>query len=90
MMDLSPFTRAGLRQGEIGQLVGVTQTTVGLWMRGKRSPHFLIAPRIAPILSAVESAVDDGALPLKATVPREQRLAKIKRVVNKHLRAKSR
>ena len=89
-MDLAPFTRAGLRQREVGALVGVTQTTVGLWMRGERSPHFLLASRVKPVLAAVAEAVEAGELPLPATVPRGSRLGQIKKVVAARLRAQKR
>lgn len=59
-------------------------------MRGKRSPHFLIAPGVKPVLDAVQSAVEDGDLPLPASIPREQRFAKIRRLVDKRLKAQSR
>lgn len=84
-MDLSPFTRAGLKQVEISQLVGVTQTTVGLWMRGQRQPHFLLEESIGPILKAVRQAVEDGELPLPSTVPREMRFKKIQKVLDARL-----
>jgi transcriptional regulator with XRE-family HTH domain len=84
-MDLSPFTRAGLRQKEIGDIVGVSNTTAGQWMRGQREVHHFITDRVSKVLDAVASAVDSGELPLSATVTRAERLDKIRNIVNQHM-----
>ena len=84
MMDLSPFTRAGLKLKEIGSIVGVSHTTAGLWMRGQRGVHYLLEERVHPIVAAVDNAVEDGKLPLPATVPRGERLDLIKDIVDQY------
>ena len=76
-MDLSPFTRAGLKLKEIGSIVGVSHTTAGLWMRGQRQVHYLLEERVRPVVAAVDKAVEEGELPLSATIPRGERLDKI-------------
>lgn len=83
-MDLSAFTKAGLKQKEIGTIVGVSHTTAGQWMRGKRQPHFLLAAKIEPILTAVADAVEAGELPLSSTVPRAKRMSKIVAIVQQY------
>lgn len=83
-MDLSAFTRAGLKRKEIGKIVGVSATSAGLWMLGHREPHYLLEPRIKPIIEAVDAAVDAGELPLSATIPRDDRLPKIKEIIDRH------
>ena len=84
-MDLSAFTKAGLRQAEIGKLVGVSHNTAGMWMRGKRDPHFLLESKVRPVIEAVQKAVDNDELPLESTVPRNDRMGKIEDIVKKHL-----
>lgn len=83
-MDLSPFTRAGLKQKEIGHVVGVSNTTAGLWMRGKRNVHHLIESRVQDTLSRVQKAVEAGDLPLPATTPREERLEQILDILDRY------
>ena len=80
-MDLSTFTRAGLKLKEIAALVGVSHTTAGLWMRGQRSVHYLLEDKVSKTIEAVDEAVQNGELPLSATVPREDRLDRIKSIV---------
>lgn len=83
-MDLTPFTRAGLKLKEIGSIVGVSHTTAGLWMRGQRQVHYLLEDRVRPVVAAVDQAVEDGELPLSATIPRGERLEKIRDIVKKY------
>lgn len=83
-MDLSPFTRAGLKRKEIGEIVGVSSTTAGLWMLGKRDPHYLLEPKVSDILLAIDLAVRASELPLSSQVPRAERLKKIQRVVERY------
>lgn len=80
-MDLSVFTRAGLTQREISELVGVSRITVWYWMHKKREPHYLLVDRVDRILENLEAAVAKGELPLPADVPREQRLTHIRRIL---------
>ncbi len=80
-MDLSPFTRAGLKLKEIGTIVGVSHTTAGLWMRGKRNVHYLLEDNVQTITKVVDDAVHAGELPLSSTIPREERLEKIQRII---------
>ena len=81
-MDLSAFTRAGLKLKEIGCVVGVSHTTAGLWMRGQRTVHPLLEEKVTIILEDVDKAVQNGELPLAATVPRTERLEKITAILN--------
>jgi len=83
-MNLTAFTRAGLKQKEIGTIVGVSHTTVGLWMRGKRVPHFLHEAKVQTILDAVDRAVTAGDLPLPPTIRGEDRMEHIKTAIKKH------
>jgi len=83
-MNLAAFTRAGLKQKEIGTIVGVSHTTVGLWMRGQRAPHFLHEHKVQTILDAVDSAVTAGDLPLPPTIRGEDRMEYIKEIIDKH------
>lgn len=83
-MDLTPFTRAGLKLTEIGSIVGVSHNTAGLWMRGQRDVHHLLEEKVRPIIRAVSVAVEHGELPLSATIPREERLEKIKNIIDQY------
>lgn len=83
-MDLTPFTRAGLKLKEIGNIVGVSNTTAGLWMRGQRDVHYLLQEKVQPVVDAVDRAVIDGELPLSATVPREERMDKITKILSQY------
>lgn len=83
-MNLEPFTRAGLKLKEIGSIVGVSHTTAGLWMRGQRNVHYLLEEKVSDVVSAVDEAVQDGKLPLSATVPPDARLEKITAIVDQY------
>jgi len=80
-MNLQSFTKAGMTATEVSQIVGVSRSSVGLWMREQRKPHPLIRERIEAILEKVDDALDEGLLPLPATTPREQRLDEIKKLL---------
>jgi hypothetical protein len=80
-MDLSAFTRAGLKRKEIAEIVGVSATSAGLWMLGHRAPHYLLEPTLKPIVSAVSAAVAAGELPISAKIPRDERLPLIKEII---------
>lgn len=84
-MNLHAFTLAGLRQAEIGNIVGVSHNTIGFWMRGRRKPHALIEGRVNAVLKAVQQAVDNGELPLPADTPRNERMQRIRAVVEKYM-----
>ena len=83
-MDLSAFTKAGLKLKEIGTIVGVSHTTAGMWMREKRSVHYLLEDNVRPIVAAVDKAVSMGELPLSAAVPRDERLKQIENIIEQY------
>lgn len=67
-LDFTIVTRAGLTQKEFALLSGVSRVTVNLWVRGKMSPHRFIKARTAKVISTLDEAIAQGALPLPATV----------------------
>ena len=77
-LDFTIVTRAGLTQKEFALLSGVSRVTANLWVRGKMSPHRFIRARTAKVISTLEDAVAQGALPLPDTVESAARGAAIK------------
>jgi transcriptional regulator with XRE-family HTH domain len=74
-MDFTLLTRAGMTQREFADISGVSRATVNMWSTAKMKPHRYIEDRIASVLAAVKSAIENDALPLPRSVPKHQRLA---------------
>ena len=81
-MDLSPFTNAGLLQREVADIVGVCRATVNRWYRNQTQPHTLINKRLGQILERVEQAVDDGDLPLNASLAKDERMPRLRKILD--------
>ena len=77
-LDFTIVTRAGLTQKEFALLSGVSRVTANLWVRGKMSPHRFIRARTAKVISTLEAAVAQGALPLPTTVKPDDRVRAVK------------
>lgn len=56
MSFLSERERAGLTQAEVAKTVGVDQSAVSLWERGKTSPRAALLPELARLYGCT---VDD-------------------------------
>lgn len=76
---------AGMTPANVARLLNASRVTVSLWVNGHSKPHHLIERRVHRLLSAVESAVNAGDLPISGDVPRKNRHAEIAKVVHRHL-----
>lgn len=63
-MDFSVIARAGLRQKDFADLVGVSRLTVVKWVNGQSRPNRFVAPRAKRVLLEIEQALVEGKLPL--------------------------
>lgn len=61
-MDFSVINKAGLTQGELAWLCGVSRVTANKWLNGK-GVHFLLEAQVSKTLNAVSAAIDHEILP---------------------------
>lgn len=80
-MDFSVIDRGELTQKEFSVLCGVSRVTVNLWVRNKMQPHRYIRQRIERLVAQLNSAVDQGTLPLAHELTPEQRIAALREMV---------
>ena len=69
---------AGLKMGEISQLISVSRQTLYNWEPPSGPSNKLIAERAENMLAALENAISLGFLPLKDLVDKPRRMAVIK------------
>ena len=81
-MDFSLIERAGLTQSEFAQLCGVTRVTTNLWATGKMNPHRYISSKVASILRAIETAIQNEKLPIATNVTKTDRQTAIDTAIN--------
>lgn len=62
-MDFELISKAGLKQKEFADLLGVTRTTVNLWVTGKMKPHRLLRTNVERALAALTKGIDSNQLP---------------------------
>ena len=87
-MDFTVIARGGLKQTEFSALVGVSRVTTNLWVRGKMSPHRFIKAKVAAVLAHLQSAIENGELPLQQTDATQRLHALLAIVRQRALRAK--
>lgn len=76
---------ANLLPHEIARVLKVSRVTVSMWVNGHTKPHRLLAEKVAKLLDAITSAIDDGDFPVPPSVKRKEREAFIRGVLVKHL-----
>ena len=77
-LDFSIIEQAGITQGEVAELLGVSRVTVNKYCKGHAQPHSLIAKRVARFLALLESKITEGKLPIEQVDARhEQREARL-------------
>lgn len=95
MLNFQIIQNAGISAAELallvrykdpnGEMRAVSRVAVYRWVLGHAKPSELLYPRVAKILSLLETAVEAGDLPLKLGTPRNKRKALIVQAIGKHL-----
>lgn len=62
--DRELAAQAGVKAKHLARLLGVSRYTANNWLSGRRNPHDLLAKPVANFMQALNSAVDEGDLPL--------------------------
>ena len=74
MEQFSILKLAGVRPGVFASYYGFGRVSVSMWINGRAEPHNLHRSRVLTALDEVKKAYDDGRLPLKVRVLRDQAL----------------
>lgn len=77
MNQMNTFIRAGLRQREVAELLGVCRASVNRWYKGHTEPSHLLTDRLREFTSHVDDLVDKGELPLNPDLTPDERLPKL-------------
>lgn len=81
-MEMNRFIRAGLRQREVAELLGVCRASVNRWFKGHTEPSHLLTDRLTTFADNVDNLVDSGELPLNPDLTPEERLPKLQKLFN--------
>jgi hypothetical protein len=71
--------RAGIPPSAMGELIGVTHSTVFRWFFGQSRPHASYADKIGRCLAFLTWGLDRGLLPAEGT--KQQRMKAIRQVI---------
>lgn len=82
------FHRAGLKTQEAAVLLGLSRVTVSSYKNKHTAPQGLIAREVKVFVASVRAAVEAGELPLHADVARDERLVRLKKILQKRRRAR--
>jgi len=74
--------KAGITQGEVAQLVGVSRNTVSKWMHGTGGVRLAHAETVKLLLDKLNRAIEDNQLPLPHGVRRKNRLRTIREILD--------
>ena len=74
MEQFSILKLAGVGVGVFASYYGFGRVSVSMWINGRAEPHSLHRSQVLSALDEVKKAYDDGRLPLKAPVHRNQAL----------------
>jgi transcriptional regulator with XRE-family HTH domain len=55
---------AGMTQGDLAKLAGVSRLTANKWMRGQFKPHRLHEDKVASLLQTIATRLAEGKLPV--------------------------
>lgn len=80
-MEMNSFVKAGLLQREVAELLGVCRVTVNRWFKERTEPHSLIADKVEHTIAQIDEALEVGELPLPLSLPRDQRLPRLRRII---------
>lgn len=83
-MDFTLIDKAGITQAEFAEMIGITRTTVNMWVKGKMRPNRYIRGFVGAVLASMEAAVQAGELPLTGKVPKHERAKKLSEVLNRN------
>ncbi len=74
---------AGLSQSELANVLGVTRTTVNLWINGKMKPHRYNADNVHQRMALLTAAIDRKLIPPRTGKrrPRHAALANIIKIL---------
>lgn len=81
MNQMQTFIRAGLRQREVAELLGVCRASVNRWYKGHTEPSHLLTDRLTEFTANVNQLVDAGTLPLNPDLTPEERLPKLQELI---------
>jgi hypothetical protein len=94
-MDFSIIQKADLSASELALLIrykdangetrSMTRAAVYRWVSGKALPNAKVRIRVDKVLALINTAVEQGDLPLKLGTPRTERKRLIAGAVGKHL-----
>lgn len=83
-MDFKKFVQAGLTQGELASLIGVSRVTVNNWIHGRKAPDNITnrdtEAKLEKVMNKITEALDMGLLPIDPSVKREDRASEINKV----------
>lgn len=83
------FSRAGLKTQEAATLLGVSRVTVSSYKNKHTQPQGLIAREVRKFVAAVQHAVEAEDLPLHVDVAKEDRLRRLKTILQRHRKTRS-
>lgn len=69
--DFSLIAQAGLTQQDVADYLGVSRVTINYWVQGRVDPHPWIKEDVGRFLAKLETAIDEGRLPVQLPDLRE-------------------
>lgn len=82
-----PVVEAGLKPGEVADLLNVCRVTASRWLNYHSVPHHLIQDRVDKFLETVKAALAAGDLPLSNDIRPRERLSYLRKVFASHTTA---
>jgi DNA-binding XRE family transcriptional regulator len=82
-MDFGVIDQAGLTQSQFASLVDVSRITVNTWVNGHYQPGPKMRGRVRRALQLLAAAVEDGKLPINATIQEELLRKQLDRIATK-------
>lgn len=72
MFDHNVLVAAGLKPRHVSRIVGVSRVTASNWLRGIAKPHKLLEEKANALHDAAATGIENGELPVSATLPPEE------------------
>ncbi len=82
-MDFGVIDQAGLTQSQFASLVDVSRVTVNTWVKGHYRPSIKLRGRVQRALDLIHGAVEDGKLPINASIQEELLQKQLDRIASK-------
>lgn len=79
--------QAGVETRHVARMVGVHKVTASVWMCGHKKPGKLRAPKAARLMTAIEAALADKALPIpKENYPPDEWSVRVVATLQRYMR----